>query len=288
MTMNMTRKAVRSCAVCLLALQPISHAIAPSAAMASPAMWVPPISTPWQWQLSGLPVDQTVDVSMYDIDLFENSAAIVAALHARGRKVVCYMSAGTWENWRADASAFPAAIVGSAVKGWPGEKWLDISRIDVLGPIMTARMDLCRQKGFDAIEPDNVDGYANTSGFPLAAQDQLTYNTWLSNAAHARGLSIGLKNDLNQVPQLVSSFDWALSEQCFQYRECDRLEPFTRAGKAVFEVEYNLATTAFCEQAVALSFNAMKKNLGLDAPRTACPSPARLPAVPTNLRIIVR
>lgn len=253
-------------------------------AQASDAIWKPAISTPWQWQITGT-VDQTVPVTMYDIDLFDNSAAVVASLHAQGRKVVCYMSAGTWENWRPDASSFPASVLGKG-NGWAGEKWLDIRQIDVLAPIMEARMDMCVQKGFDGIEPDNVDGYANKSGFPLTAQDQIAYNTWLANAAHARGLSVGLKNDLDQVPQLVGLFDWALNEQCFEYNECDLLTPFIKAGKAVFEVEYNLNTSKFCSKAVSLQFNAMKKNLDLDAPRDACPSPIAAPRPPTNVRII--
>jgi hypothetical protein len=262
--------------------------LAGRAAATAQEIWIPAGSTPWQWQLTGT-IDQSFDVVMYDIDLFDTPASVVASLHAQGRKVVCYMSAGTYENWRPDAADFPAAVRGSNVSGWAGEKWLDVRRLDVLGPIMEARMDLCRQKGFDALEPDNIDGYANNSGFPLTAQDQLTYNIWLANAAHARGLSIGLKNDLDQVPELVSYFDWALNEQCFQYNECNLLTPFTSAGKAVFVVEYSLATSKFCDKAVALGFNALKKNLDLDASRTACPSPAstvRAPSPPTNLKII--
>ncbi len=231
-------------------------------------VWVPPLSTSWQWQLT-TPVDQTVDVAMYDIDMFDNDASVVSALHAKGRKVICYISAGTFENWRPDAALFPDSVKGNS-NGWAGEKWLDIRRLDILGPILSARMDLCKQKGFDGIEPDNVDGYTNKTGFPLTAQDQLTFNTWLASAAHARGLSVGLKNDIDQASQLVGSFDWALNEQCFEYNECSTLAPFTKAGKAVFEVEYNLSTSQFCPQAVSLQFNSMKKNLDLDAPRTAC------------------
>jgi hypothetical protein len=275
------KKAISAISFCAVILSLETHVIAAAAA----AIWIPPISTPWQWQLTGT-IDQSVDVPMYDIDLFNVSASEVASLHAKGRKVVCYLSAGTYENWRPDASQFPAAVLGGS-NGWPGEAWLDIRRIDLLGPIMLARMDLCQQKGFDALEPDNIDGYSNTTGFPLTAQDQLNYNIWLANAAHARGLSIGLKNDLGQVQQLLGYFDWALNEQCFEFSECALLKPFTSAGKAVFVVEYNLATSAFCPQAVALSFNAMKKNLNLDAPRTACPSPSgtRAPVAPTNLVI---
>jgi hypothetical protein len=241
------------------------------AAAPTGSMWIPALVTPWQWQLTGT-IDQNVNAAMYDVDLFDTSATVVASLHAKGRKVVCYMSAGTWEDWRPDASKFPASVLGNS-NGWPGEKWLDIRRIDVLGPIMEARMDLCKQKGFDAVEPDNIDAYSNNSGFPLTAQDQLTYNKWLAAAAHARGLSIGLKNDLEQVPQLVTSFDWAINEQCFEYNECHLLAPFTQAGKAVFVVEYSLTPAQFCDQAVAMKLNALKKNLDLDAAVTACPSP---------------
>ncbi len=131
-------------------------------------------------------------------------------------------------------------------------------------------MDLCKQKGFDGIEPDNVDGYTNQTGFPLSYQDQIAFNTWIAAQAHARGLSVGLKNDTDQTADLVGRFDWALDEQCFEYGECSALQPFISAGKAVFEVEYNLSTSQFCPQANALGFNSLKKNLNLDAVREAC------------------
>jgi hypothetical protein len=234
-------------------------------------IWVPARSTSWQWQLTGLPIDETIDAVMYDVDLVDTPASVVGSLHARGRKVVCYMSAGTVEDWRPDAGRFPASVMGARVQGWPGERWLDIRQIEILRPLMEARMDLCKRKGFDAIEPDNVDGYANQSGFPLTADDQLRYNIWLAHAAHARGLSVGLKNDLEQTARLVPYFDWALAEQCFEHDECHRLAPFTNAGKAVFAVEYNLPPAGFCGKARALGFNAIRKNVTLDAFRAACP-----------------
>jgi len=232
-------------------------------------VWQPALNTSWQWQLT-TPVDQTVNAQMYDIDMFDNDVSVVASLHAQGRKVICYISAGTFENWRPDAASFPAVVKGNAVSGWPGENWLDIRRLDILGPIMTARLDLCQTKGFDGVEPDNIDGYTNGTGFPLTAQDQINYNTFLANQAHARGLSVALKNDLDQVQALLPYFDWALNEQCFQYNECNTLVPFITAGKAVFEVEYSLSTSQFCPQANALNFNAMQKDLNLDAFRIPC------------------
>ena len=229
------------------------------------AVWRPSPSTTWQWQLTGLPIDRSVEAEMYDIDLFDTDAATVAVLHAEGRKVVCYVNAGGWEDWRSDAARFPDEVIGANLDDWEGERWLDIRRIDVLGPIMEARMDSCKAKGFDGIEPDNVDGFLNDTGFPLSYGDQLRYNIWLAETAHQRGLSIGLKNDMEQVPDLIAYFDWTLNEECFEYQECDTLLPFIAAGKAVFNVEYVLDTGEFCGEARALGFNSVRKNLDLDA-----------------------
>jgi hypothetical protein len=181
------------------------------------------------------------------------------------------VNAGSFEDWRPDAVRFPQEVKGNALAGWPGEAWLDVRRIDLLGPILDARMELCRSKGFDGIELDNVDGYSNDTGFPLTAADQLQYNRYLAVAAHTRGLSVGLKNDLDQVTALVSLFDWALNEQCFQFQECNLLTPFVQAGKAVFNVEYSLPPGAVCPKAKALDFSTLIKDVDLDARRQACP-----------------
>lgn len=225
--------------------------------------------TRWQIQFSG-EIDPSVDAEMFDLDLFDTSQAIIDDLHARGRVVICYFSAGSWEDWRTDAPQFPLSVRGKDLEGWPGEQWLDIRQLDILSPLMQARLDLAVQKGCDGVDPDNVDGYANDSGFPLTAQDQLTYNIWLADQAHRRGLSIGLKNDVAQVKDLVSHFDWALNEQCFQYDECDLLFPFIQNCKAVFGIEYEGDPQKLCPQANALNFDWLFKHLELDAWRQAC------------------
>ncbi len=231
--------------------------------------WMPSPGTSWQWQLSG-EIDTSISAQMYDIDLFDAPQAVIDELHANGRTVVCYFSAGSWEDWRPDAGQYPPETLGKPLEGWQDERWLDIRQIDSLSPILTHRLDLARQKGCDGVEADNVDGYINDTGFPLTAQDQLNFNIWLADQAHARNLSIGLKNDLGQIPDLLSHFDWALNEQCFEYDECSLLLPFIQAGKAVFGVEYNLETEQFCPQANAMNFDWLKKNLELDSFRVAC------------------
>ncbi len=244
----------------------------------TPVTWrQPPVGATWQWQLGETPVDTSFDVDVYDIDLFENDAAVVTTLHAQGRIVFCYVSVGSWEEWRPDAAQFPPETLGAAYEGWPGERWLDIRRIDLLAPIMRARLDQCRDKGFDGIEPDNIEGYTNITGFPLTYQDQLAYNLWLANEAHARGLSIGLKNDSEQVADLLPHFDWALTEDCFAQGWCADLTPFIAAGKPVFAAEYtdmlnvNEFLTTVCPQAQAMQFSAILKQRDLDAWWQACP-----------------
>ena len=231
--------------------------------------WQPAPGTRWQWQLSGA-IDTSYEVEMYDVDLFDTPPEAIRALQAEGRAVICYFSAGSWEDWRPDAGDFPPALVGESLPGWPGERWLDIRQVEGLAPIMAARLDLAQDKGCDGVEPDNVDGYQNNSGFPLEYADQLNYNRWLAAQAHARELSIGLKNDLEQVPDLVGDFDWALNEECFAYDECELLLPFIAAGKAVFGVEYELQAEDFCPQANVMDFSFLQKHWELDAWRVDC------------------
>jgi hypothetical protein len=230
-------------------------------------LWSPAPGTTWQWQLQG-DLDLSVDVPVYDLDGFTTSRETIAALRSAGKRSICYLSVGAWEDWRPDADRFPREVLGSD-NGWEGERWLDIRRIDLLAPVLRERIAMCRDKGFDAVEPDNVDGYVNDSGFPLTAGDQLRFNRWLADEVHRQGMSVGLKNDLDQVPALVHDFDFAVNEQCFEFSECDALLPFVRAGKAVLHVEYDVPAERFCGQ-VPSGFSSMQKRLDLDAWRRPC------------------
>jgi hypothetical protein len=224
----------------------------------------------WQYQLSGT-VATDVDAAVYDIDGFDTSAGTVATLHGAGRHAVCYIDAGSWEPGRPDSGQYPSSVKGKELDGWPGEFWFDIRRIDVLQPLMAARFDVCKQKGFDAVEADNVDGYSNDTGFPLSGPQQVAYNKMLVGLAHERGLAIGLKNDLDQVGTLVGYFDFAVNEQCNQYNECGALTPFISAGKPVFNVEYSGNPASYCPGLRALRISSIKKTLDLGAtPRQAC------------------
>lgn len=223
----------------------------------------------WQVQYTG-EIQTDLDVEVFNLDLFDTASETIAALHQRGVFVMCYFSAGSYEDWRPDAASFPSQVLGKEMEGWPGERWLDIRQIDLLAPIMKARLDLAVGKGCDGVDPDNVNGYTHDTGFPLAAGDQRRYNIALAEWAHQRGLMVGLKNDLEQIPELLAYFDWALNEGCFSYEECELLLPFVRNGKPVFVIEYQLEPAAFCPQALRMNFNALRKRRELDAHRVDC------------------
>ena len=226
--------------------------------------WTPSPGSSWQIQFSGN-LDTSLNVDIFFLDLFDTPESVIADLRARGVKVVCYFSAGTHEDWRPDADQFPESILGKNLPDWPGERWLDIRELQTLGPIMLGRIRLAVQKGCDGVDADNVDGYLNDTGFPLTSNDQLAYNIFLANAAHQNGLSIGLKNDLEQVERLLPFFDWALNESCFSYEECHFLLPFIKAGKPVFVIEYTLTPEDVCAQANAMEFDAIIKKVELNA-----------------------
>ncbi|MEW6717549.1 MAG: endo alpha-1,4 polygalactosaminidase [Chloroflexota bacterium] len=214
------------------------------------------------------------EADVYDLDLFDTDASMVAALQAQGYRVICYISVGSWEDWRPDAGQFPPEVIGNDYEGWPGEKWLDIRSLEKLAPILRARLDLCAAKGFDAVEPDNMDGFTNDTGFPLTAADQLRFNIWLAEEAHQRGLSIGLKNDPDQAAELEPYFDWALTEDCFADGWCEQMLPFIEAGKAVLAAEYTdtgVSLGEICPLAAQMQFSVILKNRDLDAYRATCP-----------------
>ena len=117
------------------------------------------------------------------------------------------------------------------------------------------------------VEPD---------GSSAATQEQ--FDAAIANLAHTAGFAVGLKNDLGQAGDLQPYFDFAINEQCWQYRECNSPAPGLQAwpstyGKAVFDVEYKLATSKFCPQANSPSynFNSILKDVNLhDVPYTPC------------------
>jgi len=246
------------------------HAATPQRAPAPcHGCWHPhPTTTPWQWQLQGR-TDLSVKAPVYDIDM-GNPASVVDRIHSRGARAVCYVDVGSWEPYRKDAGRFPKRVLGRHFQGFPNERWLDVRKLRVLRPIMSKRFDTCARKGFDAVEPDNEDGYQNRTGFPITYREQLRYDRWISDAIRRRGMTPGLKNDLGQVRAMLPYVGFEINEQCFQYNECGRLKPFIAADKPVFGAEYELSPDRFCSKSKRLGFSTIRKRYSLRAWRRTC------------------
>jgi len=235
------------------------------------AFWKPTAGTPWQIVLEYALNDTSVDVPVYDIDLFTNDASTIANLHALNRSVICYFSAGSYENFRPDSSNFTTDDYAKPLQGWPGEWWLNTNSSNVRN-IMSARIALAASKGCDGVDPDNVDGYDNDTGLDLTEDTAINYLTFLAIEAHSLNMSIGLKNAGDIVNATVDMLQWEVNEQCGQYDECTEFQPFIDAGKPVFRIEYpdsapDISTSTLdsvCNNTSAAGFSTVIKKMDLD------------------------
>ncbi|WWD00946.1 hypothetical protein V866_007884 [Kwoniella sp. B9012] len=226
-----------------------------------------PIAAPIIRTATGLSLNKT----MYVVDMAQSTAEQIVNYHAKGKTVGCYFSAGTWEPYRSDAKQFlpdcycgPNVTVDSTGRctgsgsdanllGEWGEWWFDIRSekcLNNIKSIMTDRIKAAKQKGCDSIDPDNVDAWTNQQDFGITKQDEVNYLLWLSSTARSNGLGIDLKNsgDLitdpdtgkptNWTTSLVNAFDFNVIESCYQYNECEKYDPFLKAGKPQIRIEY--------------------------------------------------
>jgi hypothetical protein len=240
----------------------LTLAVVATLAMTAPAVayWQPrPTVSPWQWQMQGR-FELTPGASVYELDGFKYSGADVLAIHAKGARAICYLDAGGWEEDLPGAARFPRSALGLVAR--PGVRWLDVAHYRKFAPLIERRIAMCARKGFDAVGLDGLDGYENRTGFRITARAQLRYNRWLAVEVHRRGMAVGLENDERQVEELIGSFDFAIVERCFQYEECEFAQAYIDAHKAVFEAEYDLPVSQFCERARKFGFAAIRKNVG--------------------------
>lgn len=250
---------------------------------ASRKQWKPKSGLSWNLLLlNPLTSGQTNGTQVLDIDLFDNEAKVIRSIKNNGAKVICYFSAGSYEDWRKDAYKFTSKDLGSPLDGWPGEWWINVKSSNVR-KIMRSRLDLAVKKGCDAVDPDNVDGYNNKNGLGLTKKDAINYLTFLTKEAHKRKLAIGLKNAGEIVPRLVNLMDFSVNEQCEQYNECKTFYPFIKKNKPVFHVEYPKGDQTnnnqnipddqkqeICNNASAKGFSTITKNINLDSWTEIC------------------
>ena len=248
--------------------------------------WVSPAHAEWQWELDHpLNLSSASDMgrgdstylgapspapTIYDIDGFDNSPRTVAALHARGDHVICYIEVGAAESYRSDYREFPASSLGKALPGYPQERYLDINDASVRA-VVEGRIRMCASKGFDAVEPDIDDSYTDPTGFSISEAQNVAYDIALADYAHSLGLAFGLKNGDSPsfARALLRHVDFVIDEQCFQYDTCSAFSPsYVARVKAVFEVEYSDGggppPSVYCPQAIADHFDTVELASALD------------------------
>ncbi|HUA94710.1 MAG TPA: endo alpha-1,4 polygalactosaminidase, partial [Acidimicrobiales bacterium] len=209
--------------------------------------WVPPLGhQPWQWELSNpldlrnakemgtddkLPDGKAAPAPViYDIDAIINPRTTVAALHAMGKHVVCYVEVGAAGNYYSAAQEGTAVTYyaqleadgdfGAKVPGYP-EYYLDIRKASTLSIVESMIDRQCSGKGFDAVETDIDDEYDDPSGFPLTRAEEESYMTTLAGYIHGLGMGWWIKNPDDTEDNYASTMeplaDAVLTEQCNQY-----------------------------------------------------------------------
>ncbi|ORX34622.1 hypothetical protein BCR36DRAFT_314168 [Piromyces finnis] len=208
------------------------------------ARWMPPQGATWNYVLEGKVDLSKEPAEIVDID-YKTESSIITNIHNANKKVICYFSGGTLEDFRSDKSKFYeiSNLVRNEYEEWAGENWLDI-RKEGLKPLIKNRMQEAITKKCDALEVDNLDGWQQDEvkswSNPLTKEDTIKFAKWLGQTAHDMGISIGLKNALFMIDDVSDYFDFAINESCATLKnpECHLYKNFLNKGKAVFGISY--------------------------------------------------
>lgn len=222
-----------------------------------------------QYQLQGA-LDLRADADFFVVDLFETEIAAIARLHAQGRVVIAYIAAGTYEPWRPDVTALPAASIGAPLAQYPREAWLDV-RASSVRQLMGGRLTLAVQKGFDGVLLASLDGYLAETQHGLTADEQLDYNVWLAGEARVRGLAVGISSDWAHGERLASHYDFAIHTNCLANRRCGELAPYRARARPVFDLETRSDLSAGCAEAALLGVAVTFKRDTFDGWLARCP-----------------
>lgn len=127
---------------------------------------------------------------------------------------------------------------------WPDEVLLDTSTSEKRRQIV-ARVSPwiigCAEDGYAAVEFDNLDSYTRSDG-ALTLDQNLALAAELVSVSHGVGLAAGQKNAAEDTVVLreQAGFDFAVTEECAAYREC---ETYTAVyGPHVIDIEYTTRT----------------------------------------------
>ncbi|HEY6079878.1 MAG TPA: endo alpha-1,4 polygalactosaminidase [Polyangiaceae bacterium] len=233
-------------------------------------LYVPAENVAWQAKLSGA-VDIAEDAELFYLDAELQDSADLAQLHEQGRHYICYLSAGSWEDFRDDAKAFPESALGSPLPNFENERWLDVRSPEVR-QLMQQRIERLGALGCDGIPPSSLAVHAADTGLGLTQEDALDYARWLAERIHAAGMSAGLAAPLELTRELWPSFEFGLAIGCLQGSGCAEFAPFVEAHRPVLHIELGDedAAPGICKMAEALGFEPLVTSASFNGQSVRC------------------
>jgi hypothetical protein len=205
-------------------------------ASAPAAVTLPPANGQFDYQIGGAYTPAS-SVAIVDRDR--------TAAPAAGKYNVCYVNAFQTQSdqvswWKANHKNLLLKRNGSYVvdSAW-NEILLDTStsaKRAKLASIVGGWIRGCRNAGYQAVEPDNLDSWSRSKK-RLTKADNKAYASLLIRRAHAAGLAIAQKNTTELgASGKAMGFDFAIAEECQAYSECGEYTgPY---GNRVYEIEY--------------------------------------------------
>lgn len=193
--------------------------------------------------------DDVVKAEVVLLDLQDVTPRGVQAFKAQGKKIICYMSAGTVEEFRGYYKANRPAwdmLTLSPMDEWYGERWLDIRRASRLIPLFKPVLADMARAGCDAVEFDNMDCYGSPDcaghlGM-LSHNEMVEFNVnfvlELTNIAHELSMGVFCKNAAELHPEVIPYMQGLIVENCARFKECAGLSMWTAFNKPVFAVDY--------------------------------------------------
>jgi hypothetical protein len=194
------------------------------AALLAAAVALPPVGAGFDYQIGGAyPLPAGVSVVSRD---WRDPPA--------GEYAVCYVNAFQSQP----EEPWPRSLVLRRFEDpdWPGEHPIDYStprQRKRATRFVARRVRRCADKGYRAVEYDNLDAWTRYPDAPNTRADTIAYAHRLIRRAHRSGLAAAQKNT---VELRGVGFDVAVVEECGRYRECARYR--RQFGQHVLAIEY--------------------------------------------------
>jgi hypothetical protein len=175
----------------------------------------------------------------------------------RGAYAICYVNAFQTQDdesgvrRRDERSRWPRELVLTELGDdptWGGEYLIDIStaaKRKRAARWVQPMIRTCKEKGFDAVEYDNLDSWTRfddtprDGDVPFGKADAVAYAKLLARRAHRLGLAVGQKNTVDLTRRQARRqvrFDFAIAEECGRWDECQDYRDVY--GNRVIAIEY--------------------------------------------------